>query len=172
MRVTGDKELLKALEKFSGKLSGQVLRRAGQKAGTAVAKRARQLVKPVSKTIAKSIAVKVKVYKRTGHLFVAVGPKAAPSKSVKDREHPVTGEKRKVVHDARYTAHLVNRGTKRHRIVIRKAEPDRVIQHPGTKGEFYLERAKIQEQPLSDQIYLQALREGIAKIAREPDGGR
>ena len=166
MRVKGDEKLLKALGKFSGKLSGQVLRRAGQKAATPLARRARQLVKPVSKTIAKSIATKVKVYK-SGKLFVAVGPRAAPSRSVKENENPVTGEKKKVVHDARYTAHLVERGTKAHKIVVHKDKPKIVVNHPGTKAHLYLERARIQEDGMSRQIYINELRNGIEKLARE-----
>jgi hypothetical protein len=170
VRVNGDKELIEALKKFPGKLSGQVLRRAGQKAATPVAKAARKLVKPISPTIAKSIGTKVKVYK-SGHLFVAVGPKAEPPKSRKVVEHPVTEEKVRRVHDPRFTAHLVHGGTKPHKIVIKKTDPNRTLNHPGVSEFPFLTKALEQEKALGDQIYLQELRDGIAKIAAELNAG-
>lgn len=169
MRVTGDEKALKALAQFSGKLSGQVLRRAGQKAATPVIRTAKALVKPVSKTIAKSIGSKVKVYKRTGKLLVIVGPKVASPKSSKETENPMTGVTKKREHIADRTAHLVDRGTKAHKINLFKKKKLRVIKHPGTKGNFFLERALIQEDAISKQIYFNELKSGVAKLAAQLD---
>lgn len=166
MRVTGDEALLKALKVFPGKLSGQVLRRAGQKAGTVVAKVARQLVRPVSKTIAKSIGTKVKVYK-SGKLLVLVGPKAQNPKSTKIVENPLTGVKKKRAHEPDRTAHLVDRGTKAHAITLYKKKKFRVVKHPGTKGNFYMERALIQQDSMAKQIYFNELKNGVAKLAAQ-----
>lgn len=171
MRVTGDTETLKALKEFGGKLSGQVLRRAGQKAATPVAKAARSFVKPVSKTIAKSIGSKVKVYK-SGKLLVIVGPKAMNPKSVKETENPMTGVTKKREHIADRTAHLVDRGTKAHKINLFKKKKLRVVKHPGTKGNFFLERALAQEDSLSKQIYFNELKAGVAKLAAQLDASK
>lgn len=153
MRVKGDEALIKSLNEFGDKLARKVLRKAGSKAATPVAKAARKLVKPVSPTIAKSIGTKVKIYKKSGNLFVAVGPKRDTPKSPSG-------------HNPSKTAHLVDRGTQPHMIRLFGRVKFR---HPGAKATPFLEPAKAETERETQRIFTRELASGIEKLAAEAD---
>lgn len=151
MKVEGDEKLIRALKAFPDKLARKVLRKAGSKAATPVARAARKLVRPTSKTIATSIGSKVKVYPKSGRLFVAVGPKRDTPKSP-------TG------HNPSKTAHLVDRGTKPHR--LRVYGRVRIV-HPGARPRPFLEPAEKQSEAEVKRIFIKELHDGVERTAKE-----
>jgi len=151
MKLEGDEKLIRALKAFPDRLARKVFRKAGTKAAAPVAKAARKLAKPTSPTIAKSIGTKVKLYQKTGRLFVAVGPKRDTPKSP-------TG------HNPSKTAHLVERGTKPH--AQRLFGRIRIV-HPGARPYPFLEPAEEQSKSEVERIYSKELREGVERVAKE-----
>jgi hypothetical protein len=150
MKISGDEELKRALKAFPDKLEKRVLRSAAGKAATATAKGIRREAKPASPTIARFIGTKVKLYKQ-GTVFAIAGPRRDSPKSP-------TG------HNPAYTAHLVDRGTKPHSM---KAWGRVRIVHPGAKAQPFMQPGAHQATSDVKRIYLQALRDGIAKITKE-----
>lgn len=151
MKVEGDETLIRALKAFPDKLARKVLRKAGSKAATPVARAARKLAKPTSPTIAKAIGTKVRLYPKTGRLFVAVGPKRDTPKSP-------TG------HNPSKTAHLVDRGTKPH--ALRVYGRVRIV-HPGARPRPFLEPAEKQSEAEVKRIFIKELHDGVERTAKE-----
>lgn len=170
VKLTGMKELQKALKQLPDRIQRRVLRNAVSKAATPTVKKARQLA-PVGaglnpdgterpnlkKTITKTRA---KLSKDGNAVYVVSGP-----------------ERKKAPH-----AHLVHDGTKPHEIVLTKPlvlqntvlPAGFVIQHPGAKPQPFLADAVEQTRSQAESILQKAIAAGIEKEAAKlaAKGGR
>jgi len=128
------KAVKKALESIEPAIAKTVLAKAGRRGVAPTTTAARRNVRKVSRTIAKSIGVRQKRYKHA--LSTVLGPRSGFS---------VIGEDGRK-HNPVNTSHLVEQGTEPH--IIRRAafghengEYVGEVQHPGTKGVWFMKRA-------------------------------
>lgn len=136
-KVTGLKEVLKALKKLPEQARRHAVRPAIRKASTPIVKAAKKLIpkgkglnpdgtarKHLKQTVTKT---PVKLHKQSGTLYIVIGPEK----------------------DTGFHAHLVHDGTQAHDIVLKKPlnlggtilPKGFVIHHPGAKANPYLANA-------------------------------
>lgn len=166
--LTGDDELigrLQALEKAGSRIARRALKLAVQPIVDDAKDRARR----VSPTIAESIEGQLRSKQKGQLVIVRVGPANSPSyTTVKARLNPITGLYKGRWHKPHKTAHLVEQGTKPHRIRIY----GRIrIQHPGAKAYPYLGPAlEAQEGEAQDVFFAEAwqgIRRELSKRAKK-----
>jgi HK97 gp10 family phage protein len=131
--ITGIKELMQSLEKFTPAVQRKILRPALRAEGTRVLKEARAKVPVDTKLLKKSLGQRTKTYKN-GRVVVIVGPRHGFKQVIKGvAKNPV-----------RY-AHLVEYGAKPHSISARSVIATRKMVagklHPGFPGRLVLTRA-------------------------------
>lgn len=138
--ITGSDELIKKLSGMERKVQQKILKKANSKAIRPVIQAAKRGARPTSRTIAKSIGMRQSKYQGGQiHTVVAGVRNLASVASVRPQVHFVTGGWSYRRHDPRHTAHLVEKGTKAHTIVIPRFKM--IVRHPGTKAKPFLEPA-------------------------------
>lgn len=168
LRLTGDDELIGRLQALD-KAGSRIARRAIQIAAQPVIDEAEKRARPISKTIAEAITVDVKTKKRGAYHVVRIGPMEADTgKTVKAKLNPITGRVKARWHNPAKTGHLLELGTKPHRIRIY----GRIrIQHPGAKAYPYLGPAlEAQEGEAQDVFFAEAwqgIRRELSKRAKK-----
>jgi len=168
IQLDGDRELDKALARLASREFHKVVRGAVSKALTPVSRSAKKYAKQVgkNKALSKSIGRKIKAYWSTGYVVGLVGPRS-------NYVDPATG------HRPRFTAHLVEYGTKAHVISAKKwpilvEDPDTgkrgtilgaIVKHPGTKAHPFIRRALEENRGTIMGIYHKELKARIEKMA-------
>lgn len=148
--LSGAKATRDLLNLLPKKLQKNVLTKASRKAVKSTMMQAKRNVKPVSPTIAKSIGVRQKTYSFA--VSTVLGPRHgfATTKQIQGSNGPYS-----FYHDPVNTAHLVELGTAPHPVPKKKGNPAFLsendegfdvsfvgaVEHPGTKGLFFMERA-------------------------------
>ena len=75
LRLEGDKQLIKKLERLGSTIGRRVVRKAAGKSMTPMNKAAKREAPVVTGLLKKSIGKKVKTYRKDGVVWVAVGPR-------------------------------------------------------------------------------------------------
>jgi len=140
--IAGDEEVMKAFKDMPKDVVGKVLRNATGKAMMPYAKQARANMRIISPTIAKAIGTRTKLYAHRGVVINVVGVKRDTKATITKKEITMPdGTTRTVTrkHDPRNTAHLVEFGTKAHKIRVPWLDSKLLgvrikywAQHPGT----------------------------------------
>lgn len=163
MRITGDKELVKALEALDRKARTRITRAALRKAGEPVVAKAALNVADVSETIADSIGTEAKSFNKGAFHVLKVGPVSdSGAWRTKRVANPFTGDKGARIHKPHKTAHLVEGGTKPHTIQLGKL----TIRHPGTEARPFLEPARRAMQAAVERVYVREAWKGIEREAK------
>jgi hypothetical protein len=149
-----DRKVQRMLRELPDRIERKVLRQAINVATTPAVRAAKRLApKGESGLLKKSIGKKIKTYKRTNTAVALVGP----------RKQTVGEYKGKPRKPSKY-AHLVERGTKAHKItVVFKDGHKATFSHPGSKAKPFLKNA--QETSLSQyqSICKARVAEGVIK---------
>jgi HK97 gp10 family phage protein len=169
LTLTGDKELLRTLNRLEAKATRRVVRPAASKAMTPVLKDARRRARDIGEhgALAKSLGKKTKTYSRAGVVMVIIGPRS-------DYQDPATG------HKPSKTAHLVEYGTAPHTIQPKHGkvlvfEPDtwntptviaRRTVHPGAKPQPFMRPAFDTKSDQASYIFMTEVRKNILKEAK------
>jgi len=138
--ITGIKELMQSLEKFTPAVQRKILRPALRAEGTRVLKEARAKVPVDTKLLKKSLGQRTKTYKN-GRVVVIVGPRHGFKQVIKGvAKNPVRyahlveyGAKPHYVWNAGYKAHAKSLSTSR--------QANFRSMHPGFPGRLVLTRA-------------------------------
>lgn len=154
--VTGDKDLLKKFANVQRRVQTKAIDKANSKAIRPVVTAAKRGARASSNTIAKGIGMRKKRYQK-GAIQVAVAGVRNLASVASDRPkvHFVTGGWSYRRHDPRHTAHLVEKGTKPHAIVIPRFKM--VVRHPGTKAKPFLEPAFVSNVSTMTRIHADVL---------------
>lgn len=155
MEIDGQKELKSAFKELDMAVRKRIMRAALKKAGDPIAREAEQNVKPLSPTIAGSIGVQMKSYRAGSFQALKIGPTTDPlTFRTRERYSVVAGKYLKVVHKPFKTAHLVEGGTKPHRIPFKKgSRKGRVWNHPGVAARPWLKPARDEHEELAKQVF-------------------
>lgn len=162
--VTGDDELvgrLQALDKAGSRIAKKALEIAVQP----ILDKAKQRVRPTSPTIADSIGVQQKVKNKGLYRFIRIGPTTDPgNKTVKAKLNPITGLYKARWHNPAKTAHLVELGTKPHKIrLFGKVQ----IDHPGAAARPYLVPALEEHATMATAVFQQEAWQRIGLLMRK-----
>lgn len=157
--VTGDRELIKKLNKLERRVQTRSIKRASSKAIRPVVQDAKAGARGESKAVAKGIGVRHKMYKKDNNLVSVVGVRNVASvATTRQQLNPFTGETETLPHDPRHIVHLIEGGTKPHMIQVYK---NLKVRHPGTKAKPFLEPAMTKNETRIAQIYRETLRSEI-----------
>lgn len=186
MKVSGDRELIAALDALPDRLRKNVLRRAVRRACKPILATAKALVPVRYGHLRKSLSTKIVAYHRTGAVVGVIGARKDYVREVTD---PVTGARRRVV-PHKY-AHLVEFGTQAHAlgsgakvVVHEKVDGKRVPVrmgsqhgglHPGARAKPFLRPALATQAATALAILQVEIGRGIeqeaAKLAAKSAGG-
>lgn len=161
LKITGDDELVGRLQALD-KTGSRITKRAITAAVQPVIQDAKDRVRPTSPTIADAIGFEQKLRNKGQYHHIRIGATVDPGNvTVKARINPITGRAKAKWHNPAKTAHLVELGTKPHRIRLY----GRIrIDHPGAKPHPALIPALEQNEALVEAIFA---REAWAGIERE-----
>jgi HK97 gp10 family phage protein len=151
LKLENDKQLVAQMRRIRAAVVKKAVRKANTKAMRPVVQQAKASVRKESGTVSKAIGVRHKHYSRSGTMVSMVGIRNQDS-VIKQRPtiNPFSGMSAYRKHDPRKTAHLIERGTKPHQIVVFGRLK---ISHPGTKPRPFL--APAMERNISSIIAVQ-----------------
>ena len=121
LNLFGDEEVQRALKNMAQDVTGKVLRAATQNSMKPYARDAKKRMAEISPTIAKAIGNRTKLYAKKGVVVNVVGIKRETTPTIRERTVTMPDGSSKTFkrkHDPRNTAHLVEFGTKPHKITI------------------------------------------------------
>lgn len=134
--ITGDTELIAALQSLPEKVERRVLRAGLQHAAKPIVVEAKRRATRESPTIANAMTLQAKRFR--GTIVLYIGPSAGDRGAwrLKRQVNPLTGEVSVRFHKPEFTAHLVELGTEAHKVRIPGLKM--TIRHPGAKATPYL----------------------------------
>jgi len=160
VKLTGDDEVMGRLQALD-KAGTRIMRRAIKMAVQPVVIDAKNRIRPFSHTIADAISFEQKVKNKGQYHYIRIGAITDESaKTVKAKLNPLTGRVKARWHNPAKTAHLLELGTKPHRIVQGK---NLVIQHPGARPHPGLIPALEENAALVEAIFTREAWKGIER---------
>lgn len=160
VKLTGDNEVIGRLQALD-KAGTRIMKRAIKLAVEPVVTDAKNRIRPFSPTIADAIDVEQRVKNKGQYHYVRIGAIVDQSATtVKAKLNPITGRVKARWHNPAKTAHLLELGTKPHRIVQGK---NLVIQHPGARPHPGLIPALEENAALVEAIFTREAWRGIER---------